>query len=146
VTDGDVRISSRDPRVQENITDSVTPLPGVISSREELASVTLPVLPDPSVAAGGYRWADAIERRVDEVARPVRDRAAETVAARVNRGELVEVYQRITTAESTASASPAGAGGVAGPGCQLVRYVSGRSLPARMRAGAGAGRRGWARR
>ena len=35
----------------------------------------------------------------DEVAQPVRARATETLAARVNSGELAEVYQRITTAE-----------------------------------------------
>ena len=99
VTDGDVRISSRDPRVQENITDSVTPLPGVVSFREELTSVTLPCWPDPSVAADGYRWADVVERRADEVAQPIRARVAEALAARVNAGELAEVYQRITTAE-----------------------------------------------
>ena len=99
VTGGDVRISSRDPRVQENITDSVTPLPGMMSFREELASATLPCWPDPSVTADGYRWADVVERRADEVAQPVRARVAEALAARVNSGELAEVYQRITTAE-----------------------------------------------
>jgi hypothetical protein len=102
VADGDVRISSRDPRVHENITASVTPLPGVISYREELASDTLPNWPDPSVAADGYRWADVVERRADEVAQPVRERMAEALAARVSSGELIEVYQRITTAEALA--------------------------------------------
>ena len=102
VTGGDVRISSRDPRVQENITDSVTPLPGVMSFREELTSLTLPCWPDPSTAADGYRWADVVERRADEVAQPVRARAAEALAARVNSGEVAEVYQRITTAEALA--------------------------------------------
>jgi len=34
-----------------------------------------------------------------EVAQPVRARAAEALAARVNSGELAEVYQRITTTE-----------------------------------------------
>src|SRR5438034_7580826 len=67
MADGDVRISSRDPRVHENITVSVTPLPGAISQREELASGTPPRWPDPSVAADGYRWADVVERRADEV-------------------------------------------------------------------------------
>jgi hypothetical protein len=99
VTDGDIRISSRDPRAQENITDSVTPLPGVMSFRAELASLTLPCWPDPSVAADGYRWADVVEGRADEVAQPVRARVAEALAARVNSGELAEVYRRITTAE-----------------------------------------------
>jgi hypothetical protein len=102
VADGDVRISSRDPRVRENITASVTPLPGVISYREELASSAWPRWPDPSVAADGYRWADVVERRVDEVAQPVRDRVAAALAARGNSDELVEVYQRVTTAESLA--------------------------------------------
>ncbi len=102
VADGDVRISSRDPRVHENITASVTPLPGVISYREELASVTLPHWPDPSVAADGYRWADVVECRADEVPQPVRDHVAEALAARVRAGELIEVHQRITTAEALA--------------------------------------------
>ncbi len=102
VADGDVQISSRDPRVHENITDSVNPLPGVISYREELASVTLPRWPDPTVAADGYRWADVVERRVDEVAQAVRDRVAEGLAARMSSGGLAEVYQRITTAECLA--------------------------------------------
>lgn len=74
----------------------------MISYREELASVTLPLGPGPSVAADGYRWADVVERRVDEVARPVRDRMAETVAARVRSGEIAEVYQRITAAQALA--------------------------------------------
>jgi hypothetical protein len=102
VAGGDVRISSRDPRVHENITDSVTPLPGAISFREELAANTLPHWPDPSVAADGYRWADVVERRADEVPQTVRDRVAETVAARVRSGELTESYHRITTAEALA--------------------------------------------
>ena len=100
VADGDVQISSRDPRVQENIAASVTPLPGAISHREELALDTLPRLPDPSVAADGYRWADVVERRADEVPQSVRDHVAEALAARVRSGELVEVYHRITTAEA----------------------------------------------
>jgi hypothetical protein len=70
-----------------------------MSFRAELASLTLPCWPDPSVAADGYRWADVVERRADEVAEPVRARAAEALAARVNSGEVAEVYQRITTAE-----------------------------------------------
>ena len=86
-------------RAQENITDSVTPLPGVMSFREELASLTLPCWPDPSVAADGYRWADVVEHRADEVVKPVRARVAEALAARVDSGELAEAYQRITTAE-----------------------------------------------
>jgi hypothetical protein len=99
---GDVRISSRDPRVHENITASVTPLPDAIAFREELASATLPSWPDPSVAADGYRWADVVERRVDEVPQPVRDHVAEALAARLRSGELVETYRRITTAEALA--------------------------------------------
>ena len=102
VADGDVRICSRDPRVHENATASVTPLPGVVSYREELASGSWPRWPDPSVAADGYRWADVVERRVDEVPGPARDRVAEVLAARVSSGELVEVCRRITTAESLA--------------------------------------------
>jgi len=102
VVGGDVQISSRDPRVHENITASVTPLPGVISYREELASGPWPRWPDPSVAADGYGWADVVERRVDEVAQPVRGRVSEALAARVSSGELIEVYRRITTAESLA--------------------------------------------
>jgi hypothetical protein len=98
----DVRISSRDPRVHENITASVTPLPDAIAFREELASVTPPSWPDPSVAADGYRWADVVERRVDEVPQPVRDHVAEALAARLRSGELVEAYRRITTAEALA--------------------------------------------
>jgi len=62
-------------------------------------AITRLAMPDPSVAADGYRWADVVERRADEVAQPVRARAAEALAARVNSGELAEVYQRITTAE-----------------------------------------------
>lgn len=99
---GDVRISSRDPRVHENITASVTPLPDAIAFREELASVTLPSWPDPSVATDGYRWADVVERRVDEVPQPVRDHVAEALAARLRSGELVETYRRITTAKALA--------------------------------------------
>jgi hypothetical protein len=102
VAGGDVRISSRDPRAHENITASVTPLPDAIAFREELASLTLPSWPDPSVAADGYRWADVVERRVDEVPQPVRDRVAEALAARLRSGELVETYRRITTAEALA--------------------------------------------
>ncbi len=102
VAGGEVRISSRDPRVQENITASVAPLPGVISYREYLVSVTLPLWPDPTVAADGYRWADVVERRAGEVPQPVRDHMAESVAARVNSGEIAEVYQRITTREALA--------------------------------------------
>ena len=98
VAGGDVRLSSRDPRVHENIMASATPLPGVISYREELASGPWPRWPDPSVAADGYRWADVVERRAGEVAQPVRDRVAEALAVRMSSGELVEVYQRITTA------------------------------------------------
>ena len=48
----------------------------------------------PSVAADGYRWADVVEGRADEVAQPVRARVAEALAARVNSGELAEVYRR----------------------------------------------------
>ena len=99
---GDVRISSRDPRVHENITASVTPLPDAIAFRAELASDTLPRWPDPSVAADGYRWADVVERRVDEVSQPVRDHLAEALAARLRSDELVEAYRRITTAEALA--------------------------------------------
>jgi hypothetical protein len=102
VADGDVQISSRDPRVQENIAASVTPLPGAISHREELALDTLPRWPDPSVAADGYRWADVVERRADEVPQSVRDHVSEALAARVRSGELVEVYHRITTPEALA--------------------------------------------
>jgi len=102
VAGGDVRISSRDPRVHENITASVTPLPDAITFREELASATLPSWPDPSVAADGYRWADVVERRVDEVPQPVRDHVAEALAARLRSGELVETYRRITTAQALA--------------------------------------------
>ena len=102
VAGSDVRISSRDPRVHENITASVTPLPDAIAFREELASDTLPRWPDPSVAADGYRWADVVESRVDEVPQPVRDHVAEALAARVRSGELVEAYRRITTAEALA--------------------------------------------
>ena len=40
-----------------------------------------------------------VEGRADEVAQPVRARVAEALAARVNSGELAEVYRRITTAE-----------------------------------------------
>ena len=98
----DVRISSRDPRVHENITASVTPLPDAMAFREELASVTLPRWPDPSVAADGYRWADVVERRVDEVPQPVRDHLAGALAARLRSGELVEAYRRITSAEALA--------------------------------------------
>lgn len=46
--------------------------------------------------------ADVVERRVDEVAQSVRDRVAAALAARGSSGELVEVYQRVTTAESLA--------------------------------------------
>jgi len=99
---GDVRISSRDPRVHENITASVTPLPGALAFRQELPSVTLPCWPDPSVAADGYRWADVVERRVDEVPQSVRGHVAEALAARLRSGELVEAYRRITTAEALA--------------------------------------------
>jgi len=99
---GDVRISSRDPRVHENITASVTPLPDAIAFREELASATLPRWPDPSVAADGYRWADVVERRVDEVPQSVRDHLAAALAARLRGGELVETYRRITTAQALA--------------------------------------------
>jgi hypothetical protein len=102
VAGSDVRISSRDPRVHENITASVNPLPDAIAFREELASDTLPHWPDPSVAADGYRWADVVEGRVDEVPQPVRDQVAEALAARVRSGELVEAYRRITTAEALA--------------------------------------------
>ena len=102
VAGGDVRISSRDPRVHENIMASVTPLPDAIAFREELASATLPSWPDPSVAADGYRWADVVERRVDEVPQPVRDHVAEALATRLRSGELVETYRRITTAEALA--------------------------------------------
>jgi hypothetical protein len=100
VAGSDVRISSRDPRVHENITASVTPLPDATAFREELASVTLPHWPDPSVAADGYRWADVVERRVDEVPPPVRGHMAGALAARLRSGELVETYRRITTAEA----------------------------------------------
>jgi hypothetical protein len=102
VADSDVRISSRDPRVHENITASVTPLPGAISYREELASVTLPHWPDPSVASDGFRWADVVEHRADEVPQSVRDHLAEALAARLRSRELVEAYRRITTAEALA--------------------------------------------
>jgi len=56
----------------------------------------------PSVAADGYRWADVVECRTDEVPEPVRDHVAEALAARVRSGELIEVHQRITTAEALA--------------------------------------------
>jgi len=102
VADGDVQISSRDPRVQENITATVTPLSGAISFREEVASDTPPRLPGPSVASDIYRWTDVVERRVDEVPQSDRDRIAEALAARVSAGEIVEVYNRITTAEALA--------------------------------------------
>src|SRR4029079_8497169 len=91
-----------DPRVHENITASVTPLPDAIAFREELASATLPSWPDPSVAADGYRWADVVERRVDEVPQPVRDHVAEALATRLRSGELAETYRGITTAEALA--------------------------------------------
>jgi hypothetical protein len=54
------------------------------------------------VAADGYRWADVVERRVDEVPQPVRDHLAEALAARLRSDELVEAYRRITTAEALA--------------------------------------------
>ena len=54
------------------------------------------------MAADGYRWADMVERRVDEVPPPVRDHVAEVLAARLRSGELVEAYRRITTAEALA--------------------------------------------
>jgi hypothetical protein len=48
------------------------------------------------------RKSGPFKRRVDEVAQPVRDHVAEALAARMSSGELVEVYQRITAAESLA--------------------------------------------
>jgi hypothetical protein len=48
------------------------------------------------------RWADVVERRVDEVPQPVRDHVAEALAARLRSGELVEAYRRITSAEALA--------------------------------------------
>jgi hypothetical protein len=55
-----------------------------------------------SVAADGYRWADVVERRVDEVPQSVRDHVAEALAAHLRSGELVETYRRITSAEALA--------------------------------------------
>lgn len=79
-----------------------TPLPDAIAFRAALASATLPRWPDPSVAADGYRWADLVERRADEVPQPVRDHLAEALAARLRSDELVEAYRQITTAEALA--------------------------------------------
>lgn len=100
VIDGELRISSSDPRVRVNITASLDPLPGAISLREELESDTPPPLPGFSVAADVHRWADLVEHRAGEVAPSVRDHMAETLAARQQSDELVEVYHRITTAKA----------------------------------------------
>ena len=56
----------------------------------------------PSVAVDGFRWADVVEHRADEVPQSVRDHLAEALAARLRSRELVEAYRRITTAEALA--------------------------------------------
>lgn len=102
VTDGDIRISSRDPRVHENVTASVAPLPGAIAFRAEMASDTPPRLPGPALAADIDRWVDLVEDRAGEVAQADRSHAAQALAGRVRAGELAEIYRRISTAEGLA--------------------------------------------
>jgi hypothetical protein len=96
----DIELSSQDPRVLENVTATIDPLPAAVAMRDALLAHVEVTLPGPSVPADGLRWVRSVEQRVGEVPAVLRARlAAET-------GQLIESYRRVTV--DTALAGIAG--------------------------------------
>ncbi|MDX3640511.1 hypothetical protein [Streptomyces sp. MB09-02B] len=104
VIDGDVQLSSTDPRVRENITATLDPVPGVLAVRAQASLGRPPAQAGPSAVADGLRWADMVDQRADEIPQPARERAVATHAARLHAqpDRFVEVYRRITADEALA--------------------------------------------
>jgi hypothetical protein len=102
VRNGDVRVSTSDARVAENVEDSLLPLEAAAGQLSALASENPPVLPGLSIAADIERWAAVVRSRADEITAEARGRAAAAWAARREGESINESYRTVTAVEALA--------------------------------------------
>lgn len=97
VPDGDVQITSGDPRVQENIAQTTFPLPEVVGIRQVAERDG-----DDAVPVDDLRWGRVVEARAGEVSDQARHRRAEAHAEALaaNGGVHREVVRTISTEDA----------------------------------------------